>query len=196
MLLSGSIAQAQNDLQAYQPNFSTFDADENQISGSFQTIAISNISHNTSNEIIATPELNGSVLYLKNGTEVINNILNQAYTFLGTPYRMGGNSRMGIDCSAFIINSFQGHAPLDLPRVSAGQASLGEMVERSEVRRGDLLFFQTKGRRVSHVGIVDEVNAEGKIKFIHASSSRGVTISSLNETYWQNKFSFAKRIIQ
>jgi cell wall-associated NlpC family hydrolase len=197
--LVASIATQAQEAYLYPQNLAEFEADEpmNPNMGNFQPIVINTntMANSTEAKTVATVEANGNVVYLENGQEVINNVLSQAYTFLGTPYRMGGNSRAGIDCSAFIINAFQGQAPLDLPRVSAGQAALGETVERSEVRRGDLLFFQTRGRRVSHVGIVDEVDADGKIKFIHASSSRGVTISSLNENYWQNKFSFARRVI-
>ena len=193
-LVAGISLNAQQEAYVYPQNLPEFELEEVMPMGNFQTTSL-DAAPKAAPSSLATVEANGNVMYLNNGQEVINNILNQAYSFLGTPYRMGGNSRAGIDCSAFIINAFQGQAPLDLPRVSAGQAALGETVERSEVRRGDLLFFQTRGRRVSHVGIVDEVDVDGKIKFIHASSSRGVTISSLNEAYWQNKFSFARRLI-
>lgn len=127
-------------------------------------------------------------------TNTIDGILNEASSYLGTPYRLGGMSRRGIDCSAFVLSVFDS-VGINLPRVSSAQAQEGERVERGDIEKGDLLFFQTIGRRISHVGIVQEVTPEGEIKFIHASSSKGVTISSLNERYWGARYRFAKRVI-
>lgn len=126
----------------------------------------------------------------------IDGILSEANSYLGTRYRMGGMTRSGIDCSAFVLSVFNQAAGIQLPRVAAAQAHEGERVERSQLEKGDLLFFHTKGSRVSHVGIVHEVTPEGEIKFIHASSSKGVTVSSLNEKYWAGKYRFAKRILK
>lgn len=126
----------------------------------------------------------------------IDGILSEANSYLGTRYKMGGMTRSGIDCSAFVLSVFNQAAGIQLPRVAAAQANEGERVERSQLEKGDLLFFHTKGRRVSHVGIVHEVTPEGEIKFIHASSSKGVTVSSLNERYWAGKYRFAKRILK
>lgn len=125
----------------------------------------------------------------------IDGILNEASSYIGTPYRLGGMSRKGIDCSAFVLSVYGTAAGIDLPRVSAAQAQEGERVEKADVEKGDLLFFQTSGKRISHVGIVQEVTPEGEIKFIHASTSKGVTISSLNEKYWGARYRFAKRIL-
>ena len=72
---------------------------------------------------------------------------------------------------------------------------LGERVETQDLQKGDLVFF-SHGGRISHVGIVQEVTADGEIKFIHAATSRGVMISSLNDSYWGPKFRFAKRIVK
>jgi lipoprotein Spr len=68
-------------------------------------------------------------------------------------------------------------------------------VERANIEKGDLLFFNTSGSRISHVGIVHDITPEGEIKFIHASTSKGVIVSSLNERYWGARYRFAKRIL-
>jgi lipoprotein Spr len=124
----------------------------------------------------------------------IDNILNEAQTYLGTPYRYGGTTRNGIDCSAFVLSVFGAAAGLSLPRVAASQSQEGERIEKENLQKGDLIFF-SHGRRISHVGIVESVSEDGEIKFIHAATSKGVMISSLNDSYWGPKFRFAKRVI-
>lgn len=126
----------------------------------------------------------------------IDNILEQASTYLGTPYRYGGTTRRGIDCSAFVLSVFNEALGISLPRVAASQAQEGEHVSKSELRKGDLIFFSHGKRRISHVGIVHDVTEDGEIKFIHAATSKGVTISSLNDRYWGPRYRLAKRIIQ
>ena len=128
-------------------------------------------------------------------SNTIDQILNEANTYIGTPYRFGGMTRSGIDCSAFVLSVYGSATGINLPRISSAQAQEGERVEREQLEKGDLLFFQTRGSRISHVGIVQEITPEGEIKFIHASTSKGVTISSLNEKYWGLRFRFAKRIL-
>jgi lipoprotein Spr len=124
----------------------------------------------------------------------IDNILNEATTYLGTPYRYGGMTRNGIDCSAFVLSVFGAAAGLSLPRVAASQSQEGEKIEKENLQKGDLIFF-SHGRRISHVGIVESVSEDGEVKFIHAATSRGVMISSLNDSYWGPKYRFGKRII-
>lgn len=127
--------------------------------------------------------------------QTIDNILNEAETYLGTPYRYGGTSRSGIDCSAFILQVFGDTTGIEFPRVAADQAELGEPVERHDLKKGDLLFF-SNGWGISHVGIVHEITPEGEVKFIHAATSKGVMISPLSDSYWNRKYRFAKRIIK
>lgn len=127
-------------------------------------------------------------------TQTIDNILAEASTYLGTPYRYGGTTRNGIDCSAFVLSVFGAAAGLSLPRVAASQAQEGESVEKENLQKGDLIFF-SHGKRISHVGIVEEVTEDGEIKFIHSATSKGVMVSSLNDSYWGPKFRFAKRVI-
>ena len=129
-------------------------------------------------------------------SNTIDNILSEAESYLGTPYRYGGTSRAGIDCSAFVLSVFGAAAGMDLPRVASEQSQEGDSVERTELQKGDLVFFSHGGRRISHVGIVEEVTADGQIKFIHAATSKGVMVSSLDDNYWGPKFRFAKRVVR
>lgn len=124
----------------------------------------------------------------------IDNILTEAQTYIGTPYRYGGMTRNGIDCSAFVLSVFGAAAGLSLPRVAASQSEEGEKIEKEKLEKGDLIFF-SHGRRISHVGIVESVDENGEVKFIHAATSKGVMISSLNDSYWGPKYRFGKRII-
>ncbi|AZB31223.1 C40 family peptidase [Chryseobacterium balustinum] len=126
--------------------------------------------------------------------KTIDNILTEAQTYLGTPYRYGGMTRKGIDCSAFVLSVFGAAAGLTLPRVAASQSQEGEAIDKENLQKGDLIFF-SHGKRISHVGIVESVTEEGEIKFIHAATSKGVMISSLNDSYWGPKYRFAKRVI-
>lgn len=126
--------------------------------------------------------------------KTIDNILSEASTYLGTPYRYGGMTRNGIDCSAFVLSVFGAAAGLTLPRVAASQSKEGEAIDKENLQKGDLIFF-SHGKRISHVGIVENVTEEGEIMFIHAATSKGVMISSLNDSYWGPKFRFAKRVI-
>jgi len=129
-------------------------------------------------------------------TKKIDDLLAEAQTYLGTPYRYGGMTRNGIDCSAFVLSVFGAVTGMNLPRVAASQAQEGEKIEKDQLQKGDLVFFSHQGRgRISHVGIVEEVSPEGDVKFIHAATSKGVMISSLKDSYWGPKYRFAKRVI-
>lgn len=150
-----------------------------------KTIAIANAKNSLKNSEIAKA--------IKHN-KTIDNILTEASTYLGTPYRYGGTTRNGIDCSAFVLSVFGAAVGLTLPRVAASQSQEGEAIDKENLQKGDLIFF-SHGRRISHVGIVESVTEEGEIKFIHAATSKGVMISSLNDSYWGPKFRFAKRVI-
>ncbi|WP_417762451.1 NlpC/P60 family protein [Shewanella sp.] len=107
----------------------------------------------------------------------------------GVPYRYGGNSKHGIDCSAFVQLTYQQLANIRLPRTTAAQAQYGVKIARSELVSGDLVFFKT-GWSSRHVGIYLSHN-----NFMHASTSEGVTISSLNTPYWRDAFWQARRLL-
>ncbi|MFB5763593.1 C40 family peptidase [Paenibacillus medicaginis] len=107
----------------------------------------------------------------------------------GTSYRAGGTTLSGFDCSGFTSYVFD-QLGLDLPRQSSTQFEAGTAVSRDEMRPGDLVFFNTNGRGVSHVGIY-----VGDGRFAHSSSSRGVTVSSLGESYYADRYLGAKRVM-
>lgn len=125
----------------------------------------------------------------------INDILKDAEKYLGTPYKFGGNNSSGFDCSGFTVKVFEEN-DFKLPRRSSDQALAGEKIDITDVKPGDLLFFATGGgSRVSHVGIVHDIGNDGEVKFIHASTSKGVIISSLNEKYWNKAYLHAQRVL-
>ncbi|MBE2187440.1 MAG: C40 family peptidase [Rhodothermales bacterium] len=107
----------------------------------------------------------------------------------GTRYRYGGMSRSGIDCSALMLIWFRSLYGVNLPRTAAQQATQGERVSRSNLRAGDLVFF-SQGTRISHVGVYI-----GDGQFAHSSSSRGVAIADLSNSYWSPRFRTARRIL-
>jgi cell wall-associated NlpC family hydrolase len=123
---------------------------------------------------------------------ISDKVVSNALNFKGTKYQYGGSTSAGMDCSGLIFTSFN-QANINLPRTSFEQSKKGVRIPISKVKKGDLLFFKTSSKNViSHVGLV--VNAApNNIEFIHSSSSKGVIITSLNETYWSKAFSIAKR---
>lgn len=124
--------------------------------------------------------------------QTVNNIFLEAKTYLGTPYRYGGTTRKGMDCSSFMQHIYKIEGIL-LPRVSSRQARIGVPVSKGELRKGDLVFFSTTSRyRITHVGMVTDVSEQG-IQFIHAASSKGVSFSNLNNPYWNRRYRGARR---
>ena len=108
----------------------------------------------------------------------------------GTPYRLGGTGRNGIDCSAFVMIAFRNTFGIVIPRCTYDQVRVGTHINKARLRAGDLVFFKTS-RYSNHVGIYLK-NGE----FAHASASRGVTISSLYNGYWQSRYWTARRIFR
>ncbi len=107
----------------------------------------------------------------------------------GTKYCMGGSTENCIDCSAFTQLLMHDVYQQSLPRTSQEQYNICEKVELEDMKEGDLVFFNTNGYDISHVGVYLQNN-----KFVHASTSGGVMISDLTETYWQTRFRGAGRI--
>lgn len=131
----------------------------------------------------------------RNESRLVSNILSNAENYLGVPYKFGGTASSGMDCSGLVVKVFEENN-LKITRRTEEQAKEGVNIHIREVKLGDLLFFATMGGdRVSHVGIVHTIENSGEIKFIHASTRRGVIISSLDEVYWNKAFLFAKRVI-
>lgn len=108
----------------------------------------------------------------------------------GTPHVLGGTSRRGVDCSALVQRIYADYLGLDLPRTTAAQVRKGTAVSPRDLVPGDLVFFRPTPKS-RHVGIY-----MGDGAFLHASSSRGVTTSRLAETYWQQTFWTARRVLQ
>lgn len=109
----------------------------------------------------------------------------------GVRYKYGGNSKHGIDCSAFVQRVYEEVFGMSLLRTAMNQASMTRLLwSREFCKEGDLIFFNTRGSQISHVGIYLMNNF-----FVHASSSQGIMISSLDDGYWKNRFSCAGRLL-
>lgn len=135
----------------------------------------------------------GSALILSSGvTEAFADqptLQGEVKQLVGTPYKWGGTTTSGFDCSGFILYVFNKY-DLDLPRTSAAQAKTGTHVDKDDLRLGDLVFFNTSGRGVSHAGIYI-----GNGQFAHASTSRGVRINKLSDSYYKTRYVTARRVI-
>lgn len=114
-----------------------------------------------------------------------------AMGFLGVPYRRGGNSAAtGFDCSGFVHAIYSQTAGLRLPRVAAEQAKATQVIDKQDLRPGDLVFFNTMRRAFSHVGIY-----VGEGKFIHAPRTGAVVrVESMKTSYWSRRFDGARRV--
>lgn len=128
---------------------------------------------------------------VKLDVDSVSELKKTAYSFIGTKYRFGGNTRKGLDCSSFVQHVFR-ELDVDLPRTAREQFHVGNAVAPGDLQKGDLLFFQTYARFPSHVGIY-----LGNNKMIHASSrDRRVVISSVDTPYYRARFIGAKRITE
>lgn len=127
---------------------------------------------------------------LADSIAVIAQLDQQLSQWWGTPYRYGGMTRNGVDCSGFVYLTFRDRFNLQLPRTTVAQTDVGTRINKDELLPGDLVFFKTGGGENGlHVGIYDTDDA-----FIHASTSQGVIRSSLNNVYWKKAFWQARRI--
>lgn len=121
-------------------------------------------------------------------------VISTARSYMGTPYKWGGTTRSGLDCSGLLVTSFKS-AGIDLPRTSADQSKYGKKVSMYSLQPGDLLFFSAKkGRgKITHVGMVTEVRGRNEVMFIHASTSLGVVENNLHSDYYRKIFIKAQR---
>lgn len=117
----------------------------------------------------------------------------KALSMLGTPYKFGSsNPEKGIDCSGFVKHVYKESADISLPRSARDMSKEGEKITKSDLKPGDLVFFNTRKQPNSHVGIY-----KGDGEFVHASSSHSkeVTISRMDQKYWSTRFNGARRVL-
>lgn len=119
-------------------------------------------------------------------------LINEAHKWIGTPYRYGGTTRSGVDCSGLVMELYRSVYDIKLPRSSAAQQEFCVGIAYKDLEPGDLVFFAT-GRRnvVSHVGLYI-----GDGRMIHASASRGVMVSGLEEAYFKRNYHSGGRVVQ
>ena len=124
-------------------------------------------------------------------SEQASSLVINAMAFLGVPYRYGGNSSdTGFDCSGFVRAVFEQSVGKVLPRRSDEQAAATEVIDRNELKPGDLVFFNTMRRAFSHVGIY-----VGDGKFIHSPRAGShVRVEDMRQSYWQTRFNGARRV--
>jgi cell wall-associated NlpC family hydrolase len=129
-------------------------------------------------------------------SRLIEDLIDTATENIGVKYKTAGTTKVGFDCSGLIYNIFNSYNIM-LPHSSYEQSKLGTIVNRNreEAKKGDLIFFKTNSKsKINHVGMVIEVN-DDEIKFIHASTSKGVIISSTKEHYYERTFVQINRIL-
>ncbi len=128
------------------------------------------------------------VVDMTDHAEVRTQLLKQLEEWQGVPYRYGGLTKGGVDCSGFIYLTFAEEFGIRLPRTTQSQVLKGAVVDQSDLLPGDLIFFLT-GYDQRHIGIY-----VGKKQFIHTSSSRGVMLSRLDNPYWQSAYWHSRRV--
>ena len=130
-----------------------------------------------------------STAALSNNGDVEQRLRVQEQRWHGAPYRWGGASREGIDCSGFVMTLYRDLFDLSLPRTTAEQVQVGQAVLSGEFQAGDLIFFRPSGG-ARHVGLYLSAG-----EFAHASTSEGVTISHLDEAYWREAYWTTRRVL-
>jgi len=125
-------------------------------------------------------------------TERMNDVAFYALSLAETPYRFGGSSsETGFDCSGFVQHVYLNTLGIKLPRTSTEMSRVGGEAEASQLRPGDLVFFNTGRQPFSHVGIY-----VGEERFVHAPSrGKAIMVVSMREKYWRSRYNGARRVI-
>jgi cell wall-associated NlpC family hydrolase len=190
LLIAGSCAIAQAD----QPNSPALDYSQSAVSQPVSANSVSpDVAAWTSHLVISQPSRHGGFDRFAGGilartSKLAQQLTRSALRFLGTPYVFGGDSPSGFDCSAYVQHVFA-MIGISLPRTADAQYDVGRPALGGP-KPGDLVFFETYSSGVSHVGIY-----LGRGEFVHASSSHGVMVSNLSESYWAARYVGAKRLL-
>ena len=132
---------------------------------------------------------NAEALHSNTGPTLASKLITTAKKYIGVPYKWGGTTTKGFDCSGYVQYVFNKH-DIELPRTSREQYTVGYKVSKSNLQPGDLVFFNTSGKGVSHVGIYI-----GDGQFIHSGTTNGVVIADLFGAYWSNLYLGARRVL-
>lgn len=119
----------------------------------------------------------------------ISNVIQTARSYIGTPYKYGGTSKAGMDCSGLVMTSYKA-SNIDIPRTSSSQSQFGKEIKLIAIKPGDLVFFSAKknSKSITHVGLVTEIKDKEHVTFIHASTSRGVIEDNIFSDYYSERF--------
>ncbi len=126
----------------------------------------------------------------------IDRVILEANKYIGTPYRYGGTTKAGIDCSGLIQNCYK-TIGVELPRTAKEQSKIGSSKNLGHIRPGDIVYFKFKSKREKwyHTGMITYAE-EDDIRFIHASTSRGVVEDSLLDEYYSKNIKKMRRVIK
>jgi cell wall-associated NlpC family hydrolase len=135
---------------------------------------------------------NSMLTHESHSSDAVRKLTSYAYGLIGTPYKFGGHSpKTGFDCSGFVDYVFQRTANVSLPHNAQQISRHGSPIKSSQLREGDLVFYDTNNEAYSHVGIY-----LGNDRFIHAPSSGGsVRTENMRENYWKSHYNGARRIV-
>lgn len=126
----------------------------------------------------------------KTTTQNIKSLKSEIEKWMNVPYKFGGNDKQGVDCSGFVNAIYLSFYKIKLPRTTKEIFKNSTPIKKENLQEGDLVFFKINGNEVSHVGIYLKDN-----QFVHASSTKGVVVSKLNNQYYENHFIRGGRLI-
>ncbi|MBC7485474.1 MAG: C40 family peptidase [Cytophagaceae bacterium] len=128
-------------------------------------------------------------------SDQVKKLIKTARSYTGTPYKYGGTSRAGLDCSGFTSISYQS-IDVTIPRTSQSQSTIGEDIDLNDIQPGDLVFFSASknSKKITHVGMITEVD-DSNAKFIHASTQLGVVENELLSGYYYSLIVKIRRVL-